>query len=201
MNHEMKKTLVFVVAALLMSGAAILGRVDRSIRPEAFNDQGQKFFDDFDPTTCTTLEVIDFDPETASASPFKVTYKNGKWVIPSHDNYPADAKQRLIDTATGVYGLIKDRIASDRVEDQEAFGVIDPLDPKLTGFKGIGKRVTLKDASDKVLADFIIGNEVKDHADQRYVRGPRAEADLRRERQGRPLDPIRRLDRDEPPQA
>ena len=101
-----------------------------------------------------------------------MTQKDGKWVIPSHYDYPADAKQRLVDTATGVIGLTKDSIRSDRVEDQEAFGVVDPLDPKSTSLKGIGKRVTLKDASDKVLADFIIGNEVKDHPDQRYVRVP-----------------------------
>src|SRR3954447_22365389 len=132
MNRETRKTLVFVVAALLMTGAALLGRVDRSIRPEAFDDQGKKFFEDFDPTTCTTLEVIDFDPATASVSPFKVTQKAGKWVIPSHYDYPADAKQRLIDTASGVFGLTKDSIRSDRVEDQEAFGVIDPLDLKAT---------------------------------------------------------------------
>src|SRR6201999_304859 len=47
------------------------------------------------------------------------------------------------------------------------------LDTKASSsLKGIGKRVTLKDATDKVLADFIIGNPVKDHPDQRYVRVP-----------------------------
>jgi Domain of unknown function (DUF4340) len=174
MNREMKKTLAFVVAALVMTGAvAALSLADRSRSPEAFNDQGKKFFDDFDPTTCTTLEVFDFDPSTATMLPFKVTLKDGKWVIPSHFDYPADAKQRLIDTASGVTGLVKDRIASDRTEDQETFGVVDPLDTKASSnLKGIGKRVTLKDGSEKVLADFIIGKEVKDHADQRYVRVP-----------------------------
>jgi Domain of unknown function (DUF4340) len=172
MNREMKKTLVFVVAALLMTGAALFARVDRSARPEAFNDQGKKFFDDFDPNACTTLEVIDFDPATAVPLPFKVTFKDGKWIIPSHYDYPADAKQRLVDTATGVFGLTKDSIRSDRVEDQESFGVIDPLDVKATSLRGIGKRVTLKDASDKVLADFIIGGEVKGRPEQRYVRVP-----------------------------
>ena len=65
MNREMQKTLVFVVAALLLTGAAFLTRPDRSTRPEAFNDQGRKFFDDFDPNRCTTLEVIDYDTATA----------------------------------------------------------------------------------------------------------------------------------------
>jgi hypothetical protein len=173
MNREMKKTLVFVaVAAVLITGAAIVDRVDLSSRPEAFNDQGKKFFDDFDPNTCTTLEVFDYDPSTLTPLPFMVTRKGGKWAIPSHYEYPADAKQRLVDTATGVIGLTKDSIRSDRAEDQEAMGVIDPLDPKITAVKGIGKRVTLKDSSDKVLADFIIGKEVKDHPEQRYVRVP-----------------------------
>ncbi|WP_435007496.1 DUF4340 domain-containing protein [Tundrisphaera lichenicola] len=172
MNHEMKKTLGFVIAAVLMSGAAIVGSVDRSIRPESFNDQGGKFFDDFDPNAVTTLEVFDYDPSTLTPLPFKVTQKDGRWVIPSHYDYSADAKQRLVDTATGVIGLTKDSIRSDRVEDQEVMGVIDPLDTKNTAVKGIGKRVTLRDASDKVLADFIIGKEVKDHPEQRYVRVP-----------------------------
>ena len=172
MSRDIQKTLVFVVVAFVMTGAALFARYDRTPRPEAFNDQGKKFFDDFDANTCTTMEVIDYDPVTASVLPFKVALKENKWVIPSHYDYPADARQRLVDTATGVHGLTKDSIRSDRVEDHEEFGVIDPLDIKGNSLKGIGKRVTLKDLSDKVLADFIIGNEVKGHPDQRYVRVP-----------------------------
>ena len=100
-----------------------------------------------------------------------MTLRDGKWVIPSHYDYPADAKQRLVDTATGVIGLTKDSIRSDRVEDHEAFGVLDPLDLKATSLTGIGKHVTLKEG-EKVLADFVIGKEVKDHPEQRYVRVP-----------------------------
>ena len=142
-------------------------------RDEAFNDQGQPFFPDFkDPLACTDLEVVDYDPSTATASPFQVMFKDGKWVIPSHYDYPADAKDRLAKTAAGVMDLTKDTIRSDRAEDQEAIGVIDPLDTKTTTLKGRGKRVTLRDESEKVLADFIIGKEVKDQTGQRYVRVP-----------------------------
>jgi Domain of unknown function (DUF4340) len=173
MNRDIKKTLAYVAVALVMASVALYARYDRSSRPEVFDDQGKKFFDDFDPNTCTSLEVIDYDPAIASVLPFKVSLKDGNWVIPSHHDYPADARQRLVDTATGVIGLTKDSIRSDRSEDHEAFGVIDPLDVKATTLRGIGKRVTLRDVTDKVLADFIIGNEVKDHPDQRYVRDPR----------------------------
>ena len=83
-------------------------------------------------------------------------------------------------------------------------GVIDPLDSKTTALEGRGKRVTLRDASEKVLADFIIGNEIKGTERGKEGGGgsvrPRArpEADLRRGRQGRALDAVRRLDRDQP---
>src|SRR5262249_10206141 len=98
--------------------------------------------------------------------------KDGKWVIPSHYDYPADAKDRLAKTAGGVTDLTKDTIRSDQVEDQASLGVLDPLDTKLTDFKGRGKRVTLRGKSDSVLAEFIVGKEVKDHPGQRYVRVP-----------------------------
>ena len=176
---------------------------DRTGTDAAFNDQGKPFFPDFkDPLACTDLEVVDYDPTTATRRRFKVKFKDGKWVIPSHYDYPADAKDRLAKTAAGVMDLTKDTIRSDRVEDQEELGVIDPLDTKATILKGRGKRVTLRDKSEKVLADFIIGKEVARPRTGPALR-PRAgpEADLRRQRQGRPLDPVRRLDRDQPAEA
>jgi hypothetical protein len=115
---------------------------------------------------------MDYDPSTGTLSPFKVMLKNGKWVIPSYHEYPADAKDRLANTAAGVIGLTKDTIRSDRVDDWEEMGVIDPGDEKATTLKGRGKRVTLRDSSGKVLADFIIGNEIRDRSGQRYVRVP-----------------------------
>ncbi|MDR3638726.1 MAG: DUF4340 domain-containing protein [Isosphaeraceae bacterium] len=169
---ELTKTLIFVGVALVLTGAAMLRIPDRA-KDVAFNDQGQPFFPEFkDPFACTDLEVIDYEPSTATASRFEVKWKDGKWVIPSHSDYPADAKDRLAKTAAGVMDLTKDTVRSDRAEDQEEFGVIDPLDAKATSLKGRGKRVTLRDKTEKVLADFIIGKEVKDRSGQRYVRVP-----------------------------
>lgn len=174
MTREIRNTLAFVVVALVLTGAAFLRGPDRYGKPEDFRDQGQPFFPEFkDPTACTDLEVIEYDNSTASARQFKVMLKNGKWVIPSHHNYPADAKDRLAKTAAGVMDLTKDTVRSDRAEDHEALGVIDPLDVK-GPLKGRGKRVTLRDKSEKVLADFIIGNEVRERPGQRYVRDPKS---------------------------
>jgi hypothetical protein len=173
MMNELTKTLAFGSVALALCGAAFVSTRDRSIRDEAFNDQGQPFFAEFkDPLACTDLEVVDFDPSTATASRFQVKFENGKWVIPSHHQYPADARDRLSKTAAAVMDLAKDTIRSDRAEDQEEMGVVDPLDTKTTTLKGRGKRITLRDSSEKVLADFVIGKEVKDKTGQLYVRVP-----------------------------
>lgn len=172
MSNELKKTLAFAAAALILTGAAFFKIPDRTGGSETFNDQGQKFFPELkDPLECTDLEVIEYDGSTASRRQFKVMFEKGRWVIPSHNNYPADAKDRLAKTTAGVIDLTKDTIRSDRVEDQEELGVLDPLEPK-SGLKGLGKRVTLRDKSQKVLADFIIGNEVREHPGMRYVRRP-----------------------------
>jgi hypothetical protein len=171
--YELKKTIAFAVVALLLMGAALLGTPSRVGTGAFFNDQGQPFFASFkDPLACTSLEVIDVDTTTAMPLPFKVMFKNNKWVVPSHHDYPADAKDRLAKTASSVIDLKKDTIRSDRVEDQEDLGVIDPLDTKSSSLKGRGKRVTLRNKSDEVLADFIIGKEVPGRPDQRFVRVP-----------------------------
>ncbi|HEV3167001.1 MAG TPA: DUF4340 domain-containing protein [Isosphaeraceae bacterium] len=170
---ELKKTIAFVVVAVLLMGAAVWLTPSQGGSDEFFSDQGQGFFPSFkDPLACTSLEVIDYDSGTATAAPFKVMFKNGQWVIPSHHSYPADAKDRLAKTAAGVIDLKKDTIRSDRTEDHEDMGVIDPLDTKTTSLKGRGKRVTLRNKSDEVLADFIIGKEVPGRPDQRFVRVP-----------------------------
>jgi hypothetical protein len=171
--NETWKTLSFVAVALLLTGAAIVSTRERTRTDVAFNDQGEGFFPEFsDPLACTDLEVVDFDPSTATATRFRVMFKNNTWVIPSHYNYPADAKDRLAKTAGAVTDLVKDTIRSDSIEDQEKMGVLDPLDPKATSLEGRGKRVTLRDKTEKVLADFIIGKEIKDRSGQRYVRVP-----------------------------
>jgi hypothetical protein len=177
--NDLLKTTIFAGVALVFTGLAFYSTRDRqAITAADFDDQGKPFFTEFkDPLACTDLEVVDFDSSTATASRFRVMFKDNKWVIPSHYNYPADAKDRLSNTAAAIMDLTKDTIRSNTPEAQEAMGVIDPLDAKVSTLKGRGKRITLRDASEKVLADIIIGNEIKgterkDGAAQRYVRVP-----------------------------
>jgi hypothetical protein len=160
--NELYKTLTFVAVALVLTSAAFVSTRDRSKTSEDFDDQGKPFFEDFkDALACTDLEVVEFEPSTATSTRFRVMFKDKKWVIPSHYNYPADAKDRLSKTSAALMDLTKDTIRSDSSEAQESMGVVDPLDAKVTSLEGRGKRITLRDASEKVLADIVIGSEIK----------------------------------------
>ena len=174
---------------LLLTGAAVdPASRDRSGADEAFNDQGQPFFPDFkDPLACTDLEVVDFDPSTATASRFQVMFKDGKWVIPSHYDYPADAKDRLAKTAAGVMDLTKDTIRSDRAEDQEDDGRDRPArhqGRRRSRGAASGSRSATRPRRSWPTSSSATRSRTAPASG--YVRVPGPEADLRRQRQGRP---------------
>jgi hypothetical protein len=169
---ELQKTSVFGGAAAVLVALALLTTPQRAA-PDAFFDVGETFFAEFtDPATATTLEVVQFDEDTAAAATFEVTNRDGLWTIPSHHDYPADGAERLANTAAGVIAITKDDFRSDNVTDHESFGVIDPLDDSVSTLRGRGQRVTFKGASEQVLADLIIGNRVEGQPGFRFVRVP-----------------------------
>ncbi len=169
---ETRKTAAYGGVAALLLLAAVATAPER-VTPDAFLDQGEPFFPDFaDPNAATTLEVIDFDEDTATARPFQVTFRNGRWTIPSHHDYPADGEDRLARTAVGLIGVVRDDVRSDNVADHEELGVIGPLDETVSTLMGRGQRITLRDAGDNVLADMIVGNSVEGRDNLRFVRLP-----------------------------
>lgn len=170
--NELNRTGLFAAAALALLATAVWATLPGAT-PGGFDDQGQPFFPEFTaPEQATSLEVVSIDETTGVVEPFNVKFADGRWVIPSHYDYPADARDRLARTAAGLLDLTKDTIRSDRPEDHRAMGVLDPRDPKLTSLEGLGRRVTVRDASDKVLADLILGKPVPGAEGQRFVRVP-----------------------------
>ena len=74
---------------------------------------------------------------------------NGVWSIPSHSDYPADAKEHMAQAATALLDLKILSVASNNAGDQELYGVVTPDPQKLRpGATGVGTRVTLKDDKD-----------------------------------------------------
>ena len=170
---ETRKTLAFVAAAAVVTAAAFLA-APADPTPEAFSDRGEAFFPDFvDPNDAVSLEVIDFDEATGRIDAFSVAFKGTRWRIPSHHNYPADDKDRLARTAAGLIEVRKDDVVAEIAADHEALGVVDPLDESVASLSGRGKRVTIKDENDNLLADLIVGRNVPGREGQyRYLRVP-----------------------------
>ncbi|MCC7157342.1 MAG: DUF4340 domain-containing protein [Bryobacterales bacterium] len=165
-------TLAFVVGALGLTIAAVSVEPEAR-RPSIFSDQGEELFPAFrDVLAVKALEIVDYNEAGAVASPLKVEFRKGKWILPSHYDYPAEARDRLAKTAGALLDLKKDIVASDRVEDHARYGVIDPLDTKVASLTGRGKHVTLRDGSGAVLVDVILGEPVKERPGYRYVRLP-----------------------------
>jgi hypothetical protein len=145
----------------------------KEIKNDLFSDQGELFFPQFtDPTAAVDLEVTQFLEGSAEARKFAVRRDaEGRWTIPSHGNYPADAKDRMGKAAALLIGLKKEQCVGERKEDEVAYGVVDPLDGG-TETKGRGTRVTMKDSAGNVLADLVIGKEVEKKMQVRYLRLP-----------------------------
>lgn len=171
MNEMMKTAAIAGGAVALAILASTMG--PKEIKNDLFSDQGQVFFPQFtDPNAAVDLEVTQFLEGQAEAVKFAVRRDaEGRWTIPSHGNYPADAKDRMGKAAALLIGLKKDNCVGERKEDEVAYGVVDPLDGG-ADTKGRGTRVTMKDSAGNVLADLIVGKEVEKKMQVRYLRVP-----------------------------
>jgi len=169
---ETQKTGAFLLAGVLL---VLLAFVTAPVRvtPDDFLDRGESFFPGFtDPNIASSLEVIEFDEDTAAARPFKVMSQDGKWTIPSHHDYPADGKERLSQTAAAMIQAAKEDFRTSNVSEHESLGVLDPLDEKLTTLKGRGRRITIRGEAAELLADLIVGNPLEGRDGYYFVRVP-----------------------------
>jgi hypothetical protein len=171
-KSQVIKTGVFVLGAVgLTVAAAWINPAGR--RAEIFNDQGEPLFPKLrDVLAVKAIEVVDYDEAEAVARPFKVEMRRNRWIISSHYDYPAEARDRLAKTVAALVDLKKDLAVSDRVEDHAQYGVIDPLDQKVASLAGRGKRITLRDGYGDTLAEMVLGHAIKERAGYRYVRLP-----------------------------
>lgn len=169
MNEFAKTGLVVGVAIGLTLLALSMGPREASL--DRFSDQGQEFFT-FDPEQVAELEVTEYREALGGIYPFNVKRDDkGRWTIPSHGSYPADAKDRMGKAAALLVGLTKQAIVDDGKGRHVEYGVVDPLDPGVDT-AGRGTRITLKDSAGNKLADLILGKEVEGKAGERYVRVP-----------------------------
>jgi hypothetical protein len=159
----MLRTGTFVAAGIgmLLLGYALQPRFRSApVKPE----EERVLFPDLasDPAKAASLEIVSYDDELSTLHPFKVVQSQGVWVLPAHDNYPADAKEHLAAASTALVDLkMLDRV-SESTGDHETFGVIEPDPEKIKpGMTGVGQLVEIRDASGNKLARLVIGKEDK----------------------------------------
>jgi hypothetical protein len=194
---EIQKTSLFAAAAILVAAVAWLTGPSTA-KQKTEDVRGGALFPPFDPLSVTRMEIMRFDETGRKFLPFEVAQVNGKWSIPSHSNYPADAappaasnkeeKGHLAEAAGSLMGLkivdyadhaSKKGTPADLEPDQNAlrqvhnlYGVVDP-DPESvkTSDTGVGMRVAMKDKEGKALLSIIIGKPLGEASSNlRYVR-------------------------------
>jgi hypothetical protein len=168
---QLQKTLVFVGVATASVAIAYATRPGPAgvAAPESLNDP---LFAEFtDPLKAKSLRIVRFDEGLSKLRELEVRENAGIWTLPSHENYPADAKDRIKDATTQFVGLKPISIVGDNQGDHDLYGVLEPGGDKSTvGEQGVGTLVNVQGDGGSNLVNLIIGKEVKGSPDQRYVR-------------------------------
>jgi len=164
MNETVKTSIFLLLAAALVVGAIVSRPTLTDFRPEEMI--GQPLFPQFtDPLGIKSLEIVRLDA-ASERNDFRIVEVNGIWSIPSHDNYPADAKDQMGKVAEALTDLKvleiipAEESGIDAVAFQTQYGVIDPSSDNTSQGEGIGIKITLGGADNETLVNLIVGKEV-----------------------------------------
>jgi len=161
------QTYIFVVLATASVVAAVLtndiGETDsqQNRRSIAKQDEGKPVFDGFTAERAVELKITTYDDLTARITSFSVKRDGtGQWVIPSHNNYPADAEEQMASAAAAFSTLeVKEVIDVDSSAHQD-YHVVEPNTEELdVGTDGVGTLVTVTDEEGKAYS-LIVGAKV-----------------------------------------
>ena len=160
---ESTKTIAMAGAAAVLLVVAIFARPKPPyVEPEG--DVGKPLFATnwTDPRDAKSMQITTFDETTQTPTDFQVALVDGKWAIPSHGNYPANAEEHVNKAANELINLKVLEIVTDKPRFHEQYGVVEPDPAKLKGLAyGVGKLVTVKDKDGNALAKLMIGKEDK----------------------------------------
>ena len=175
MNETVKTSIFVLLAAALVAGAIVSRPTLNDFRPEEMI--GKPLFPQFtDPLAIKSLEIVKLDA-TGERNDFHVVEVNGIWSIPSHDNYPADAKDQMgkvAETLTDLKVLEiipPEESGIDSVAFQIQYGVIDPSSDNTSPGEGIGIKIALSGADNETLVNLIVGKEVSGRTSQDMMDG------------------------------
>ena len=175
---ESTKTAAFVGSAVAMLIASAFTSYTNQPKPnDDFETVGQPFYEDFEETNqAKSLLVTSIDPDAIKEQKFEIKQIDGLWQIPSHEGYPAEAAERLATTSASLVGLTRDSLVGRRTSDYEKFGVVDPRTDDIVDVESVGQSITIRDANEDVLVDFIIGDRADENSDDAMMEQPSEES-------------------------
>ena len=169
---EMVKTQVYVGVAIVLAGLAVFwksGQVEMELNDMVGKDLFAKFSS---ADTATNLTITNYDTNFDKPVDFQVSRdkKTNQWVIPSEDDYPADAEEQMQKAVTALIDLEVVDVASEVAKDHELYGVLEPTTDVAAGSKGVGMLIEVADAKKNSLANLIIGKQDANNNELRFVR-------------------------------
>ncbi|MFO0913856.1 MAG: DUF4340 domain-containing protein [Pirellulales bacterium] len=169
---EINKTLAYAALAGVAVIAAVVTR-PAPVKVNADSMAGKQLFESFkDPASAKSLKIVRFDQDLGDVKDFEVRQVNGRWVLPSNSNYPADAENTIRDAATQFIGLKAIGLQSNDESSHATYGVLEPNSDSRKGISTeVGTLLEMEDADGKRYR-LIVGAPVKDREGQRYVRLP-----------------------------
>ena len=183
---ETARTAAFAAAAVVAGALAFFTASGPATTAAGFEQVGTPFYDGFDSLADVgRFTVTAFEEETGLIRDFRIDRdgETGAYAIAPY-GYPAEAAEKLGETAAAVANVKRAALKSRRPADWADLGVVDPGSEDEGELDGRGLRVALTAADGNVLADLIIGNPVEGRDGFYYVRAPRddstyiAEVDL-----------------------
>jgi len=167
--NQRRQTLILVVLAL---AAVLVAWVTRpaTVADPRFADVGQPLAPALtDPNQVRQIEVIGYDRALARHTALLLRFRDGRWIIPSAADYPADATSRIAQAAAMLIGLTREAVVSERRIDHASLGLVDPTD--VSGDpEGRGVKVTITGEGGQTLADVVIGGAFEGVSRERFVR-------------------------------
>ena len=151
--NNLVQTIIYVslatgaVIAAVITGTANTSDGDYDQLRIAREAIGNDVFTNFTAENAVELEITTYDEDAARLKSFSVKRDDlGQWVIPSHNDYPADAEQQMSLAATAFNGLkIADLIGTETSLHAE-FAVIAPNSETLeVSNTGVGTLITVRD--------------------------------------------------------
>ena len=166
---ELIKTLIYAGVAVVVFVIAYIARpTNEEFQPKG--EIGKLLFPTLDDVSkADRLKIVRYSQDRGELDEIEVAKDvSGLWVLPSHNDYPADAETQTRDVAMELLDLKILDVTSELPQDHDYLGVLEPTED--SSGSGFGTLVELKDKSDSELAGLIIGRAVQGSETQRFVR-------------------------------